>query len=189
MIKIVKWIFYYAIVAFALMMVIAFMIGTGDDSVPTTSEPVYVPEPTISTQRAASQILPRCVEIGDGTGWTANYEIDDANNTAEGHYYKDDRVVIINVSVMEDRNEALIRYYDLHEQWGRDEYSPLEYSSHLVGEMSMLRIYECPSGYGHNCIETGNGCFVTGNIIITVEVEDYSVTARDVGRYAGQIDI
>ena len=195
LIKIVKWIFYSAIVVFALMMIAAFMIGTEkgleetekgfDNSVSPIPESISTP----AIPKIASQILPKCTEIGNGVGWTANYKINDARGTSEGHYYKDDRCVIINVSIMADKNGVMIRYYDLHEQWDRDEYSPLEYAGRSVGEMSMLRIYKCPSGYGYNCIESGNGCFVTDNIIVTVLVEDYHVTARDVGRYAGQIDI
>ena len=154
---------------------------------PTTT-PTPAPTPDLIT-RKASEMLPSCTEIGDGTGWAVNYQIDDTNGTAEGNYYKDDRCVNINISVMADKNEAMIIYYDLHNQWGYDEYSPLEYGGDKVGELSMLRIYNCPREYGRNCIESGDGCFTTNNVVVIVSVEDYHVTPRDVGRYAGQIDI
>lgn len=178
------------LIPIACVIISAFVLGIGEESTPTPTEQSGIsPTNTITRTRTASQILPRCTEIGDGSGWSANYKINDANGVSEGHYYKDDRTVIINVTVLDDKKAAMVLYYNLYEQLGRDEYLPMEYAGKPVGDQSILRIYECPAGYGYNCIESGEGVFITNNVVVTVTVEDYHVTARDVGRYAGQIDI
>lgn len=181
------------LIPLALACVAAFVFGIdeGFENTDAPTKPTMVETPTVieQTAKTASQILPRCTEIGDGVGWTVNYKINDITGTSEGHYYKDDRTVIINVTISDDKNAAMVLYYDLYKQLGRDEYSPMEYAGRPVGDQSILRIYECPAGYGYNCIESGDGVFITNNIVVTVTVEDYHVTARDVSRYGGQMDI